>query len=145
MILEKIRQHAGKILLLLTGVLLFVAAIVIIKHRNITQLSANLAASQQEALRLREAEIAARNEAAAIDAKNKAQAKQDTIENDRQQKLDSVANNPAIVTVQETVPVTKVIPGATRKVTVPVASSSASSKTTTTKSTPAPATKTKTS
>ncbi|MDD5397082.1 MAG: hypothetical protein PHW24_03420 [Candidatus Moranbacteria bacterium] len=147
MILEKIKQHAGKILVLLTGVLVFMIGAVITKQKSLDQESANIAAANEEALKI-EAEKKSADQAAAVEY---AKTTQDTIANDRQQKMDSIASNPETITQQETVPVTKVVPGAKRTIYVPAgtSSSSTSSKTASASpakaSTPAPAAKTKTS
>jgi ribosomal protein S10 len=138
MLLEKIKQHAWKLLFLLIGTLLLLVWLVFSKQRSLDQARAKQALAEQA---LFQAQVNKLNE-----AQIKAQAVQDAMAAYRQQQLDSVANNPITVAKQETVPVTTVVPGATRKITVPVAtstsSSSSSSKTT---STPAPAKSTKTS
>lgn len=134
MLLEKIRQHAGKILFLLTGVLLFLMGTVVTKQRSLNQESVGLEASKLEALKLEADKLSARREI-------EINAVQEAIATDRQQKMESIASNPLSVIKQETVPVTKVIPGATRKITVPLVSSTKSTKTVK-KATPAKTTKT---
>lgn len=140
MISEKIKQHAGKILFSLTGIFLILIGAIISRQRTLDK------EADQTLLKMQAADASAA-QAAAIES---ARILQENIANEKQQKMDSIASNLETVTKQETVPVTKVVPGETKKVSVPASSSSSkstSSKSTssTKSSTPAPAKTTKTS
>lgn len=125
MILEKIKENSGKILFFVINVLLIVTGVLHVKQRKI-----------QDAM-IENNESIANTPALAVDV----QALQKDIAADRQQKIESIANNPAVVIKQETVAVTKIIPGATRTVTVS-AGTTTSGSTKKTSSTPAKSTKT---
>lgn len=132
MLLEKIKENSGKILFFVTNILLVVIGVLFFKQKNLQDSLAKSVASQADALNTGVLD------AGALDA----QTWQVNIAADRQQKLDSVANNPATVTRQETTAVTKTIPSVTRTVTAPTTVTAPVS--TNTKST-APAKTTKTS
>lgn len=133
MLLEKIKEHAGKIAALI------MASLVLI--------SSGLSAKSIGMKSAEEKENPAENlseQAALANAKNLEQA---LLEN-RQAKADAISNNPQEVPVTTQVEVTKTIPGATRKVPVTTYASSTSSKssgsTTSSKSSPASTTYTST-
>ena len=145
MILEKIKQHAWKVLLFLTGVLIFMIWIVFNKQRSLEQESANLYYPKQDSTELKNIENDLASQTAVISGEQvNSKSPQELIAADRQQKLDNLNSNPIVVTKQETVPVTTIVPGATRKVVVPSGSAVATSKATTSspaKAAPAPAPK----
>lgn len=120
MLLEKIKQHAGKFLFFSLNLLLIGTGAMFIKQKALEK---DLAKAQAEKADLIKMQTATQSVSAV----------QNDIAADRQQKLDGVANNTGTVTAQQTVPVTKTVPGAVRTVTVPetTTSSTATSKTTT--------------
>lgn len=135
MILEKLKKHAGKILFFAINILLIATGFLYLKQKK-TQVA------------LADVDIAPTSETATtVDI----QALQEGIAIDRQQKIQSIANNPAVVIRQKNVAVTKIIPGATRVVTITdrvtkSTTSTAVKKTTSTQApAPTPATTTKTS
>jgi hypothetical protein len=131
MILEKIKENSGKILFFAMNALMIVAAIFYVKQQKLHDALSVIPVTPKA----NDSDVPALSPATV-------QSLQEGISGDRQQKIDNIGNNPAVVVKKETVPVTKVIPGATRKVVVPVASSTSSTKSTTTKkSTPAKKTK----
>lgn len=125
MILEKLKKHAGKILFFAINILLIATGFLYLKQKK-TQVA------------LADVDIAPTSETATtVDI----QALQEGIAIDRQQKIQSIANNPAVVIRQKNVAVTKIIPGVTRIVTVSDGSTkpTSSSSTTIKKITSAPA------
>lgn len=134
MFLEKIRENSGKISFLAINALLVWMVVLYIKQQK-------LQSFLETTLALRASNLnAAISDAFAADV----QTLQEGIASNRQQKIGSIAKNPAMVKRQKTVVVTKIIPGATRKVTVPADSSSSTTATKTVKG-PAPVKSTKTS
>lgn len=132
MILEKIKDNIGKIIFFAANVSLVAIGFLFFWQKNLEH-----AIEETNALAKESADRLLKN----------ADDMEALIADDRQQKIDSIANNPAIVTKQETVQVTKTIPGATRTVTVPSGTTSSKTTSTTKKtaSAPAPAKSTKTS
>lgn len=136
MFLGKIKENSGKISFFVINALLIAIGFLYFKQKNLEDSLAEYNAIQADTSKAETPNLNAAD----------AQALQEDIAKDRQQKLDSIANNPAIVTRQETVAVTKTIPGATRKVTVPAGTvTSQTSTATVKKSAPAPTKSTKTS
>ena len=107
MFLEKMQKHSGKILFFLTGSLLLTIGIVAKEKRKIERENSDLISAKQKALELQYAANV-----------NKVQSIQNSIVDDQQQKKESLADNPEVVIKEETVSVTRVVPGATRKITV---------------------------
>jgi hypothetical protein len=139
MILEKVKMHNRKIIFFTINTLLVVGGISYIKQGSL-----------EYAIGKSKLEIASQELNVLQASKIDAQTFDENIKNIKLQKLDSIANNPAVMTKKETVAVTKTIPGATR--TVSSTSTPASAKTTTVKKStsasapaPAPAASTKTS
>lgn len=128
MLLEKIRQHAGKLMLLAVSGLLVLTGSLWLDNRN----------SQQAFLERWKQWSAAKmaNEVSGqlLDS-TRLQKIQAELQKNRTAILESIANNPDSVATQKTVVVTKTIPGKTRVVEVPVTGStkSATKKATTTK------------
>ena len=142
MFLEKIKQHLGKALLVFTGLLMIMIGSVISKQRSLDKVIAELESKEQESLdtSLREVVASVGQKDVTVGTINDVQALQDSITADRQQKLANIANNPAVVKRQQTVAVTKTIPGATRKVAVPAGTVAQTSASSTTKQSSTPAT-----
>lgn len=119
MLLEKIKVHSGKIMFFGINMLLIVIGVMYLKQQDL------------------EKALSEKRQPLVADIENSYQEK---IIADRRQKADSVANNSGVVTGEKTVPVTKVVPGETRTVTVPV-----TTPTTTTSKTPSTSKSTSTS
>ena len=119
MLLEKIKQHAGKISFFVINMLLVGIGTLYVKQRNLEQSVAtaikdNLADSTTQTA-------------------NSFQIEQQ-IANDKNTKTNSAGNTSGMVTRQQSVSVTKTIPAVTQTVTVPVTTTSPTPKATSKKS-----------
>jgi len=123
MLLEKLKQHGGKIMFFAMNIMIVATGVAFIKQRNVNQ--AEKLSAQSDAQSYKSATDYA------LDA-------QQRIMSDKVAKINSIASNSNTVQRQAGVQVTRTIPAVTKTVTVeqPVASSSSTSsaKTTTKKS-----------
>jgi len=120
MLLEKLKEHGGKIMFFIMNVSVVTTGVFFIKQKNVEKTNSAIA------------ETDVQNYKSAADYALEIQR---LIRADGGQKTDSIANNSDTVQKQQSVPVTKTIPAVTKTVTVqqPASSSSSSSAKTTTK------------
>jgi hypothetical protein len=123
MLLEKLKQHGGKIMFFVMNILIVATSVVLLRQKNIQQ--ADKLSAQADAQSYKSAADYA------LDA-------QQRIMTDKVAKINSIANNPDTVQREVGVTVSKTIPAVTKTVTVsqPITTSSSTTtaKTTTKKS-----------
>jgi len=140
MLLEKLKQHGGKIMFLIMNISIVSVGVMMIKQKSIEKdLEKTVTAAKEATL-----DPSSQNYKTAADYAYDAQQR---VIAEKEAKLNSVANNTGTVQKQQTVAVTKTIPAVTKTVTVssPSSSSNSSSSSSSTKSSTPAKTTTKTS